>query len=130
MNTKSPSVPFNIVAGVRQELATRFNLPELLAAQLVPCADMRKLVANVIPSGQMALLVRSLEVEVLMFITAERPEVVEVRLEMSYKHHDGGSNGITRYFIAGTSPVAADEMEYEGLVSRAAARSIIAAFRK
>ncbi len=79
-----------------KELAARFDLPELLE-DFTPDTSVQA--TEVRPRGQMALLVHSAKVTVRTYAQSEHGPAA-VKVDFSYKHHDGGSNGKDIVFLA------------------------------
>lgn len=104
---------------VRAELAHRYDLPELCAVAVASSTNELAVAFNVTPRGQIASIVNELQVRCTMGKTLHRFGL-SVRLDLSYHHVQGGSNGHHTDFIAllDTDLLRADRdnHKYMGLV--------------
>jgi hypothetical protein len=107
-----------------KEFSIKHDMPELRG--MMPQTSVKKsseelscveAEIEVTPRGQMAALVKELEVKVSSFLGADGSMTVEVH--MSYKHHGGGSNGKSVSFR-----VVHDGTNYQGFVTHDQFRQI------
>lgn len=77
-----------------RHLASLYDMPELLTADIADTGfGTLSIKTNVSPRGQIAAMVNTLMLAVT-FVKGEY-DLYKCRLEMSYTHHNGGSNGKT-----------------------------------
>ena len=112
-----------ILTAALRELAARYDMPELLTVPITATADHHKLSCSVLPRGQMAALVKSLDVEIVANDSDHFHGMAHLIFRMSYQHTAGGHNGYALYF-AMLYHKTLGEPEYVGLVDYASYTAI------
>lgn len=108
------------------DMAARFDLPEIYTTDVgIPTTELDERLwgkdslifkANIQPKGQMAAIVYSLEVVIVVYGTDVKG-LYQGNVSMSYKHHGGGSNGKdTKFYINTDSKYGGSKVEYLGAV--------------
>ena len=122
------TIPLTIATAFLAEIATRYQMPELATAKFEPATRQRFIegtltaVATVAPTGQMAALVRTLEVTVSVS-PHYLPGMFQGKVELSYGHFNGGSNGHDTDFIIVTQTRYGSSIEYCGALEGSAFRT-------
>ncbi len=84
---------------LRAEIAKRFDLPNLARAQAVTVGRTMAYAAEEKPTGQIAGIVRELDVKLALFIEEDGLNIF-ARLHYRYAHIGGGNNGFQTEFVA------------------------------
>jgi len=112
-----------ILTAALRELASRYDMPEILTAPITAAADHHRLRCSVVPRGQMAGLVESLHVDISVADDSQYKGMAHLVMHMSYQHPMGGSNGYALHFaLLYRETVGAPE--YVGIVDYASYTAI------
>lgn len=131
MKTESaPTIPAHLAQAFLRDMSARFAMPELAALSMRKAEGEHEVrrygaeafiaVASVLPTGQLASIVRSLDVVVVAYAT-EIDNLFQGEIKLSYQHHQGGSNGKdTRFIIAADAKFGDTCHEYLGAIEEGA----------
>lgn len=111
-----------LLEGFAKEIAGTYEMPELINAipSMAQSDDDGKrysIVVDVQPTGQAALTMRSMSVE--LTVMQYDDGVVGSAVDIQYRHHGGGSNGKSReFFISYDARFGNEKIDYLGAIDR------------
>jgi hypothetical protein len=128
MNT---NILATISAAFITDMAHKYSIPELLTARRVVSGDhdaiTRRYGAGVVhasteaqPTGQLSSIVRKLSVAVVVYADPDVKNLYHGSIELSYEHHQGGTNGKTTNFYISVESRIGQEVSYLGAIEKSA----------